>query len=119
MLKRWGFLFIVVLFLRCETGEEPVNNCDTCGYNGATIKKIEEVDASLKNIDEIYFLFLEKGILTGGMYLDDTLYSLLPCNLPEDFKKDGMKVTISGDIRDNPAYSSHTNYTDFCITKIK
>jgi hypothetical protein len=36
----------------------------------------------------------------------------------EPFQIDGLEAIVSGEIKDNPSYSSHTNYTDFYITEL-
>jgi hypothetical protein len=74
---------------------------------------IEAEQAIVKKGEYKCLLKFEEGIVTGANHLDDTIHSLLPCNLDADFQIDGLEIIVSGEIKDNPAYSSHTNYTDF------
>ncbi len=113
------FAFFIFAFFSCNSEIESDQNHDSkCGYGGETIMVIEAEQATIKKGEYKCLLQFEKGIVTGDTYLDDTIYLLLPCNLDEDFQIDGLGIIVSGEIKDNPAFSSHTNYTDFYITEI-
>lgn len=102
-----------MILLHCENKRDI-----DCGYNGKTIKVINDQDVTVNNIGDLFFLYFEEGIKIDSPNLLDTIYLLLPCNLPDQFKIDNQNVTVSGEIEDNPDYSSHNNYTDFYINEI-
>lgn len=79
---------------------------------------IESENAIIRKGGNNFFLSFDNGLITGGIYLNNTIYSLLPCNLNEELQIDSLEVKVSGEVKDNPAFSSHTNYTDFYITEI-
>jgi len=112
-------LILTMALLSCDaTGD---NKSDIkCGYNGETIQVIKYQNASIRDLDGRYFLYFVEGLKIDSAYpyLLDTIYLLLPCNLPGQFKVDNQKVLVSGEIKENPGYSSHNNYTDFYINKI-
>jgi hypothetical protein len=97
-------------------------SCETNNYksdaNGKTIKVINDQSASIIDLDDTYFLYFEKGIVIDSPNLLDTIHLLLPFNLPNHFKVNNQNVTVSGEIKENPGYSSHNNYTTFYIDKI-
>jgi hypothetical protein len=108
-------LILTMTLLSCETKREI-----DCGYNGTTIQGIYDQEAFVRDMGYQFFLHFEDGIKINppSSNLLDTIYLLLPCNLPDIFKVDSQKVRISGEIKENPGYSSHDNYTDFYIHKI-
>ncbi len=106
-------LILVMTLLSCKTKTES-----DCGYNGETIQVIKDQNASVRQIDNQFFLYFEEGIKIDSPYLLDTIHLLLPCNLRAQFKLNSQKVRVSGEIKENPGYSSHNNYTDFYINKI-
>ena len=106
-------LILTIILLSCKTKRDI-----DCGYNGETIQVIKDQNASIRNVENQYYLYFEEGIKTDSPTLLDTIHLLLPCNLPTEFKLNSQKVTVSGEIRENPGYSSHSNYTDFYINKI-
>jgi hypothetical protein len=109
---------VVPLLFSCSSELNPEQDPDfKCGYGGETIMEIEAEPALVKEGENNYFLRFEKGFVTESFNLNDTIYSLLPCNLDDAFQIDNLEVIVSGEIKDNPAYSSHTNYTDFYITE--
>ena len=67
-------------------------------------------------VKHIYF---EEGIRIDSPTLRDTIYMLEPINLPDNFNLHDLKVTVSGDVLENPGYSSHSNYTKFYIIDIQ
>ena len=103
----------ILMFSGCESKQDI-----DCGYNGATIQVLNDQDAAVRKSDTQYFLYFENGIIIDSPTLLDTIYLLLPCNLPAKYKFDSQQVIISGDIKENPGFSSHNNYTDFYIDKI-
>lgn len=108
--------FSLILFLitsSCQT--ERIMDC---GYNGKPIQQIQNQDALVREIDGQFFLYFEEGLKLAAPNLLDTIYLLLPCNLPISFQTADQKTIVSGEIQENPAYSSHNNYTDFHINKI-
>ncbi len=104
----------MVSFIGCDMKEDF-----ECGYNGDTILDLSKKEASVIEGEFGYFLQFEDPIVTGSMYLMDSIYTLKPCNLDKKYQVDGLDVIVSGQVRDNPAYSSHINYTDFFVTEIK
>lgn len=109
----WNLSFILVLLLfSCETNSYNDN------ANGKTIKVINDQGASIKDLEGTYFLYFGKGIEMDSPYLLDTIHLLLPLNLPHQYKVDNQNVIVSGEIKENPGFSSHNNYTTFYINKI-
>ena len=106
-------LMLIITVVKCA------NEKIDCGYNGMTIDVIHDQDALVKQIGSQFFLRFDIGLLIDSPNLLDTIYILLPCNLPGEFKVNEKSVIVSGQIKDNPGFSSHNNYTDFFITKIK
>jgi len=98
-------------------GCETKSNTD-CGYNGKTIQILNDQNASIKDVEDQFFLYFKEGLKIDSPNLLDTIFFLLPCNLSDQFKVDKQEVKISGEIRENPGYSSHNDYTDFYINKI-
>lgn len=118
--NKHNIIFALLIFsvaFSCESELEPDQDYK-CGYGGETIMVIQEMKASVTKGECNCMLRFEEGIVTGAIYLNETIHSLLPCNLDEEFQKDGLEIIVSGEIKDNPAFSSHTNYTDFYITEI-
>lgn len=107
------YLLLVITLLSCEE-KKDIN----CGYNGETIMTIKNQNAFIKKVDDRFFLQFKQGLETPSQHLLDTIYSLLPCNLPDQYKIHDQSVEVSGEIKENPGYSSHNNYTDFYINKI-
>ena len=106
-------LILTIILVACQTKSDL-----NCGYNGKTIRIINDQNASIKDVEDQFILHFEEGIKIDSPNLLDTIYFLLPCNLPDQFKVDNQEVKISGEIKENPAYSSHNDYTDFYINKI-
>lgn len=104
---------LTMILLSCETKRDI-----DCGYNGKTIKTINDQYASVTDVADQFFLYFEEGIKIDSPNLLDTIFYLLPCNLPEQYKVDNQEVIVSGEIKENPIYSSHNNYTDFYINEI-
>lgn len=103
-------LFALVSLSGCkEDGEDRPN----------TIKIIESKDAVMKCSSFVKHIYFEEGIIIDSPTLLDTIYMLEPVNLPERFNLHDLKVTVSGDILENPGYSSHSNYTKFYIRDIQ
>ena len=105
-------LLLVILF-SCGENEEA-----DCGSGEETILTLNNKEAAIQESGGQFFLYFEAGIETDSERLMETIHLLLPCNLQEQFKEDGLEVRVSGEVKENPGYSSHTNYTDFFITKI-
>jgi len=82
------------------------------------IKTLRKENAAVKKIDSTFFLYFKDGIKVDSPNLLDTIYLLLPSNLPQNYELDGLSVITSGNILENPGYSSHNNYTSFYITEI-
>ena len=80
---------------------------------------LENRESYVRDTDGIFYLNFNEVILPGVIYLLDTIHFLKPCNLEEKYQIDGLEVIVSGEVLENPPYSSHNNYTDFFITKIK
>src|SRR4030042_1041572 len=99
-------LILTMMLLNCETKSDI-----DCGYNGKTIKIINDQNASIKDVEDQFFLYFKEGIKIDSPNILDTIFFLLPCNLPDQFKVDNQEVKISGEIKENPGYSSHNNYT--------
>lgn len=105
------FILLVLLsFSSCKENEED---------QLTTIKKIESKAAVMKCSGFVKHIYFEEGIIIDAPTLLDTIYMLEPINLPDRFNLHDLKVTVSGDILENPAYSSHTNYTQFYIRDIQ
>ena len=105
------FAFVVLFFfIACTKNSQN---------DFATIKKIEDRDAVMKCSDFVKHIYFEEGIIIDSPNLLDTIYMLEPVNLPEQFNLHDLKVTVSGDILENPGYSSHTHYTKFFISNIQ
>ena len=109
---------IAVALIGCGENADDLAGVETCGYDGETIKVLSNSKATVQKEGELFYLHFEQGISTGSASLMEPIYLLLPCNLPVADKEDGKKVKVSGEVKDNPAFSSHTNYTDFFILKI-
>ena len=106
-------LILIITFVKCD------NHKFDCGYNGKTIDVLHNQEALVKQIGNQFFLRFDSGLVIDSPNLLDTIYILLPCNLPGEFKVNEKSVVVSGEIKDNPSFSSHNNYTDFFIRKIK
>jgi hypothetical protein len=63
-----------MILIACET-----KNDLNCGYNGKIIRIINDQDASIKNVEDQFFLHFEGGIKINSPNLLDTIYFLLPC----------------------------------------
>jgi hypothetical protein len=111
IIRNLAFILALTLF-SCES------NSYNSDANGKTIKVINNQGASIKDLDGTYFLYFGKGIVMDSPNLLDTIHLLLPFNLPDQFKVNNQIVTVSGEIKENPGYSSHNNYTTFYIDKI-
>jgi len=83
------------------------------------LKKIENRNAVMKCSNFVKHIYFEEGIRIDSPTLRDTIYMLEPINLPDNFNLHDLKVTVSGDILQNPGYSSHSNYTKFYIIDIQ
>ena len=106
-------LILIITVVKCA------NYKFDCGYNGMTIDVLHNQDALVKQIGSQFFLHFDFGLVIDSPNLFDTIYILLPCNLPGEFKVNEKSVVVSGEIKDNPGFSSHLNYTDFLIRQIK
>jgi hypothetical protein len=105
------FGLILIIFLSaCKADSQ---------YDLATIEKIENRDAVMKCSDFVKHIYFEEGIIIDSPTLLDTIYMLEPVNLPEPFNLHDLKVTVSGEILENPGYSSHSHYTQFYISDIQ
>ncbi len=111
-------IMLAVALTGCGDSDNELTEVETCGYGGETIKVLSNSEATVQKEGELFFLYFGQGISTGSANLMETIYLLLPCNLPAKYKEDGARVRVSGEEKDNPAFSSHTNYTDFYILKI-
>lgn len=116
----WDFCIFLLLILNidCRQKKDSVKN-HICRYNGETIRLLNEEPAQTKELEGELFLWFGNGIRAISDNLMDTLFLLKPCNLAQDFKIDRLFVIISGEIKDNPPLSSHTNYTDLYLTEIR
>jgi hypothetical protein len=108
-----SFLFVLVLVILVTSCKKESQ------FQATTIKKIENRDAVMKCSDFVKHIYFEEGIIIDSPTLLNTIYMLEPVNLPEQFNLHDLKVTVSGDILENPGYSSHSNYTKFYIRDIK
>ena len=95
--------------------------CDDNDQSNSTIKKLENEDALVRVVEETSWWILKfpQGIDVNSENLMDTIYTLNPTNLPDKYKADSLPVIVSGNIKENPPWSSHNNYTDFEITNIE
>jgi hypothetical protein len=109
-----GTLVLIASICGCISKDSPI-----CGYGTETFMVLDDREAVVRDSDGIFYLRFEEVILPGVFGLNDSIYSLKPCNLEEKYKVDALEVIVSGEVKENPGYSSHTNYTDFFITKIK
>lgn len=105
--------FILLLLLSISSCKEDTDD------SPKTIKKIESQNAVMKCSSFVKHIYFEEGIIIDSPNLQDTIYMLEPVNLPERFNLHDLKVTVSGDILENPGYSSHSNYTKFYIRDIQ
>jgi hypothetical protein len=106
-------LILMITHISCKNKRDI-----DCGYNGGTIQVITDQNASVRQVDNQIFLYFQEGIKIDSPYLQDTIHLLFPCNLQAQFKLNSQKVRVSGEIKENPGYSSHNNYTDLYINKI-
>jgi len=90
-----------------------------CGYGGETILELKDEPVLIREVDDQFFFWVETGLELNSDYLMDTIFFLKPCNLSSDFRIDSVYATVSGEVMDNPPYSSHSNYTDFFIKDIR
>ncbi|MCK5066438.1 MAG: hypothetical protein KAR16_03320 [Bacteroidales bacterium] len=109
-----GTLVLIASICGCISKENP-----NCGYNGETFMVLEDREALVRDSDGIFYLNFKEVILPGVFNLLDSIHFLKPCNLEEKYRIDDLEVIVSGEVKENPPYSSHNNYTDFFITKIK
>lgn len=108
---------ILLLALVCTIS---INSCKKDDQNDfLTIKKIENREAVMKCSAFIKHIYFEEGIIIDSPTLLDTIYMLEPINLPDEFNLHDLKVTVSGDILENPGYSSNSHYTKFYIRNIQ
>jgi len=91
---------------------------DSSTPDSGNIKMIANQEALVTLFDSSYFIYVKEGILVDSPNLLDTIYLLLPTNLPAQYEADSLNIIVSGDIQKNPSYSSHNIYTSFIITKI-
>jgi hypothetical protein len=108
-----SFLLVFVLVILVASCKEDSQ------FQAITIKKIENRDAVMKCSDFVKHIYFEEGIIIDSPTLLDTIYMLEPVYLPEQFNLHDLKVTVSGEILENPGYSSHSHYTKFHIRDIK
>jgi hypothetical protein len=78
------FILLIVIAVSCKKSTEPGN----CGCNSATTEDIDNVFGVIAETDDGFEIISdEKGLL-------------LPCSaLPQDAKKDGQTVVISGKLK--------------------
>jgi hypothetical protein len=75
--------------------------------NGETIQVITNQNASVRQLDNQFFLYFEEGIKIDSPYLLDTIHLLLPCNLRAQFKLNSQKVRVSGEMTKPIMYNEH------------
>lgn len=106
-----SLIFVAIFFVTaCKTESQ---------FELATIEKIENRDAVMKCSNFVKHIYFEEGIIIDSPHLLDTIYMLEPINLPEQFNLHDLKVKVSGEILENPGYSSHLHYTQFYISEIQ
>jgi len=110
--KNFSLVFLILLIFTF--------GCNDISIDGDQdiIRILQKENAAIKKIDSTFFLYFEKGIVVDSPNLLDTIYLLLPSNLHRNYEIDSLSVIISGNIFENPGYSSHNNYTSFFITEI-
>lgn len=114
MINRLQFLLFVIVFINSFVSCKKDSQ-----YDFTTIKKIENREAVMKCSDFVKHIYFEEGIIIDSPTLLDTIYMLEPINLPDEFNLHDLKVIVSGDILENPGYSSHSHYTKFYIRDIQ
>ena len=103
-----GLGFVIILSnSACKKEAVSTSGC----YPGAeTIRQIEDKQATIQQVDNVYYI-LEQGTI-------DT--RLLPCNLPQEFKEDGLSVVVSGAVKARIRNGVEPCCTDnFVIDEIK
>jgi hypothetical protein len=105
MTKLFYFLFIFsTVFISCKKSTQKNTTCFT---DIASVRTITDKVAYISFTDNQYYIKEEFTIDTR----------LLPCNLEEEFKVNGLRVIVSGEVKNSlPNYPCCTD--NFIITKI-
>jgi hypothetical protein len=98
-----AFLFIT-LFISCKKNNTESANCFS---DIATTRTIVDKAASISFANNNYYIVEQSTIDTR----------LLPCNLSDEFKVNGLIVTVSGEVK-NTVISGACCTENFVITKI-
>lgn len=120
--------FILFTSLGCKKSDTDVSGCFG---NRITVKSVTGVKGRISILDtkhpDLWCIISTQGIYNSEDPSYDSADIVIPCQLPEDFKKTGLLVTISGDLKDvgrdfkTDAYSvlySNIYYSDLKELKI-
>lgn len=97
-------LLCSIIFISCKKSSKQTTNCFS---EITTMRTITDKLCSIRFTNNKFFIIEQLAIDT----------KLLPCNLPEEFKVNGLQVTVSGDIKSN-ASDGPCCTENFVITKI-
>lgn len=90
------------LNLGCEKVKSSVNS--NCYADRKTIKIVENVKGEISILDskhpDIWCIKSTQGIYNNNSQVYDTFDTVIPCELPQKFKKIGLAVRISGSLKD-------------------
>lgn len=113
----FSFLTILVLFSACSEEVALEKGLGECmvgyGYQGTVAEEWNEKSGTIKAPDEycpVYTIVDVPGLLEAE--------DLFPCNLPEEYKQDGLKIIFSGYLFEIPENVDICSYA-FQLTKIK
>jgi hypothetical protein len=81
-----AFLFTTI-FISCKKSRE----IKTCFSDFATTRAIKDKAASVQFVNNQYYI-IEQFTIDSR---------LLPCNLEDEFKVNGLAVTVSGEVKNN------------------
>ena len=109
MRKTLNLLTIGTIILSLGSCDKEGGFTDDCFSDQATTSQISDKAATVQLANGRYYL-IESGTID---------LRLLPCNLEEAYKQDGLQVTVSGYVKgDNTAQGEPCCTSNFVITKI-
>lgn len=104
---RYSVLAVILFTAVLCSCRKTSNTADDCFPGKATARQISNKSATIKASGSNFYIVEDFTIDS----------ELVPCNLPADFRVDGLRVIISGDVKESTHAGIYLS-DDFVITAI-